>query len=102
MDDQKDWTWKLAASALVAGPIYQVLTHDMPISFEPENSEHLRLLQKANDTYIQGMIIQKPLGLRIINRQEKNSPHNSMDRSSRTSRQGDSKGFNVAIPAKNY
>ena len=59
MEHHEDWTSKLPASAKVAGPIYQVLMHDMPLSFEPQNAEHLKLLRKANHIYIQGMIIQR-------------------------------------------
>ena len=59
MERHKDWTIKLAPSAHVAVPIQQVLVHDMPLSFMPENQEHLKQLQKANDVYIQGMVTQR-------------------------------------------
>ena len=58
MEHHKEWTTNLAASAQVAGLVYQVLVHDMLLSFEPENSEHLKQLQEANHVYIQGMTIQ--------------------------------------------
>ena len=59
IERHKDWTTKFTPSAQVAGPIHQVLVHDMPLSCETESSEHLKQLQKANDVYIQGMVIQR-------------------------------------------
>ena len=64
MEHHKEWTTNLAASAQVAGTVYQVLMHDMPLSFEPENPEHLKQLQKANHVYIQGMTIQRAAWLK--------------------------------------
>ena len=71
MEQHKDWTTKLAPSAQVAGPIHQVLFHDMPLSFMPENPEHLKQLQKANDVYIQGIFIQRAAWLKKNQQQGK-------------------------------
>ncbi|KAI0994241.1 hypothetical protein K3495_g13939 [Podosphaera aphanis] len=57
MDHQKGCTSKLAASAQVATPSYQVLLHDMPYTFQPESLEHLKELQRANELYVMGMRI---------------------------------------------
>ncbi|KHJ34689.1 hypothetical protein EV44_g3415 [Erysiphe necator] len=58
MEQRKEWTLKLAASAKMANPSYQVLIHDMPFSFQPEDPEYLKELQKANEMFIQGIQIQ--------------------------------------------
>ncbi|KAI1002562.1 hypothetical protein K3495_g5634 [Podosphaera aphanis] len=48
MEQETSWTSKLAPSARVASPRYQVLLHDIPLSFQPENAVHLKELQKEN------------------------------------------------------
>lgn len=64
MEINKDWTLKLAATAQVATPTYQVLVHDMPLSFEPGNPEHLKSIQSANELYIMGMKIDRAAWLK--------------------------------------
>lgn len=64
MEREKEWTSKLAATARVASPTYQVLIHDMPLTFQPENSEHLKMLQQANVLYLQGIRIHRAAWLK--------------------------------------
>ncbi|KAI0993153.1 hypothetical protein K3495_g15031 [Podosphaera aphanis] len=64
MEINKDWTRKLAATAQVASPTFQVLVHDMPLSFEPENPEHLKRIQEANQLYIMGIHIERAAWLK--------------------------------------
>lgn len=73
MDKQREWTSKLSATAQIASPTYQVLVHDIPFSFNPENLEQIRELEKANGRYIQGIGIQKAAWLRRNNRQGKSA-----------------------------
>ncbi|KAI1007038.1 hypothetical protein K3495_g1184 [Podosphaera aphanis] len=62
----KDWTRKLAATAHIATPTFQVLVHDMPLSFEPENPEHLMRIQDANQLYTMGIRIERAAWLKKI------------------------------------
>lgn len=64
MDLNKDWMLKLAATAHVATPFFQVLVHNMPLFLEPENPEHLKRLQSANEMYIMGIKIQRAAWLK--------------------------------------
>ena len=64
VEKQKEWTTKLAPTAQVASPMYQVLVHDMPLSFEPESHDQIKLLQQANALYLQGIRIQKAAWLK--------------------------------------
>lgn len=48
----------------MARPSYQVLIHDMPLTFDPENPEQIMELQKTNTLYIQGITIQKAAWLK--------------------------------------
>ncbi|KAI0995171.1 hypothetical protein K3495_g13010, partial [Podosphaera aphanis] len=64
MERQTDWTKKFAPTAQVANPWYQVLVHNMPLSFNPANAEDVKELQQANAMYIQGIRIQKAVWLK--------------------------------------
>ncbi|KAI0999501.1 hypothetical protein K3495_g8696 [Podosphaera aphanis] len=59
MDKQREWTSKLSATAQIDNPKYQVLVHDIPVSFNPENPQQIRELERANGRYIPGIGIQK-------------------------------------------
>lgn len=71
MESQKDWTQKLASTAHIATSSYQVLIHGMPLSFEPENSSHIKDLQLANDQYIPGLKIKCATWLKRTKQQGK-------------------------------
>ena len=71
MERQKDWTQKLATTAQVASDNYQVLVHGMPFSFEPENANHLKDLQDANDAHTPGIEIQRAVWLKKVKDTEK-------------------------------
>lgn len=71
MESQKDWTQKLASTAHIAASSYQVLIHGMPLSFEPENPDHIKELQLANDKYISGLKIQRATWLKRTKQQGK-------------------------------
>lgn len=60
----QDCTQKLATKAHIASPIYQVLIHAMPLSLKHENPEHIAALQGSNETYIEGVKIQKAMWLK--------------------------------------
>ncbi|KAI1003707.1 hypothetical protein K3495_g4497 [Podosphaera aphanis] len=64
MEQQTSWTSKLAPSAQVASPRYQVLIHNTPLSFQQENAVRLKELQKENQLYIPGMQILKAFWLK--------------------------------------
>ena len=70
IERQKEWTTKLAATAQVACPMYQVLVHDMPLSFEPQNIENLKLLQQENAVYFQGINLQRATWLKNLLKEE--------------------------------
>lgn len=73
MEKQKEWTTKLATTAQIASPSYQVLVHDMPLSFDLENPEQIKELQKENMLYIQGIGIQKAAWLKKNKQPGKNA-----------------------------
>ncbi|KAI0996003.1 hypothetical protein K3495_g12178 [Podosphaera aphanis] len=73
METQKDWTLKLAESAQVETPTYQVLVHDMPTTFEPENPDHLKKIQKANESYIMGLRLRRAAWLKKNKQPGKNA-----------------------------
>lgn len=73
MERQREWTSKLSATAQIASPTYQVLVHDIPFSFESENPEHVKDLQKANQLYLQGAKIQRAAWLKKNKRLGKTS-----------------------------
>lgn len=52
MEGQKNWTKKLSTTAHIVSVNYQVLVHDMPYTFQPENPEHIKELQKANEIHL--------------------------------------------------
>lgn len=64
MESQKEWTHKIAPTAHMATPNYQVLIHDMPFTFAPENPEHIKELEQNNILYIQGITIRKAAWLK--------------------------------------
>ncbi|KAI0993775.1 hypothetical protein K3495_g14409 [Podosphaera aphanis] len=64
METQKDWTQKIAPTAHLATPIYQVLIHNMPLTFNPEDKNQVKELQQTNLHYIQGITIQKAAWLK--------------------------------------
>ncbi|KHJ32722.1 putative zinc finger cchc-type protein [Erysiphe necator] len=66
MEKHKDWTQKLSSTAQIATPNYQVLVHDMSLSFDPENPEQIKELQNTNLLYIQGITIRKAAWLKKI------------------------------------
>ncbi|KAI1005374.1 hypothetical protein K3495_g2840 [Podosphaera aphanis] len=61
MEKHKDWAQKLSPTAQIAIPNYQVLVHDMPLTFDPEQLKELR---NANLLYIQGITIRKAAWLK--------------------------------------
>lgn len=71
MERQKDWTQKLATTAHAASENFQVLVHGMPFSFDPENLNHLKDLQDANDAHIPGIKIQRAVWLKKVKDTEK-------------------------------
>lgn len=73
MELHKEWTLKLATSARVTTPSYQVLIHEMPKSFQPDDPDPLRELQKANELYIQGIKIQRSTWLKNNKQPGKNA-----------------------------
>lgn len=48
---EREWAQKFSSTAHVAMPSYQVLVHDIPFSFDPENLEHLKELMQTNREY---------------------------------------------------
>ncbi|KAI0994281.1 hypothetical protein K3495_g13901 [Podosphaera aphanis] len=73
MERQTEWARKLATTAQIASTNYQVLVHDMPLSFQPENPEHINELKKANDAHIPGINIQRAAWLKRYRQPEKKS-----------------------------
>lgn len=73
MEQRKELTLKIAASAQMANPSYQVLIHDMPFSFQPKDPKHLKELQKANEMFIQGIQIQRAAWLKKNKQSDKTS-----------------------------
>ena len=71
MEKQKDWTQNLATTAQVASDYYQVLIHGMPFSFQPENPDHIKELQNANDAHTPGIKIQRAVWLKKTKETEK-------------------------------
>ncbi|KAI0990900.1 hypothetical protein K3495_g17287, partial [Podosphaera aphanis] len=64
MMEKREWAHKLSSTAHVAMPSYQVLIHDVPITFNPENLEQIKELQQMNSVYLQGIIIHKAAWLK--------------------------------------
>ncbi|KAI0995874.1 hypothetical protein K3495_g12306 [Podosphaera aphanis] len=64
MERQKDWTQNLATTAQVARDNYQVLIHNMPFSFQPEDPDHLKELKTANEAHIPGINIPRAAWLK--------------------------------------
>ncbi|KAI1003133.1 hypothetical protein K3495_g5079 [Podosphaera aphanis] len=59
METQKGWTTKLAPTAKIASKSYQVLAHDMPLSFDPSHEGQIKELEQANSLYLQDRAINK-------------------------------------------
>lgn len=59
MEKHTDWTTKLAPTAQVSNPTYQIFVHDISLSFDPGIAEYIKELQRANEIYLQGIRIQK-------------------------------------------
>ncbi|KAI1001063.1 hypothetical protein K3495_g7139 [Podosphaera aphanis] len=64
METRREWTTKLAPTAQIASKSYQVLAHDMPLSFDPSNEGHIKELEQANSLYLQGITIQRAAWLK--------------------------------------
>lgn len=64
--EKKSWTQKLSPMAQIATPNFQVLVHDVPLTFDPENSEQIKELQNADVLYIQGITIRKAAWLKKV------------------------------------
>ena len=71
METQRGWTTKLAPTAQIASKSYQILAHDMPLSFDPSNEGHIKELELANSLYLQGIKIQRATWLKKRHYQEK-------------------------------
>ncbi|KAI1001110.1 hypothetical protein K3495_g7092 [Podosphaera aphanis] len=70
---QQDWVVKLSLTAHIASPTFQVLVHDMPLSFDPEKREQIKELESTNRQYLRGLEIKKASGLKKIGKPNKNS-----------------------------
>ncbi|POS83061.1 hypothetical protein EPUL_006084 [Erysiphe pulchra] len=57
METQRGWTTKLAPTAQIASKSYQVLAHNLPLSFDPSNMGHIKELDQARRLYLQGITI---------------------------------------------
>ncbi|KAI1004622.1 hypothetical protein K3495_g3592 [Podosphaera aphanis] len=49
MTEKREWAHKLSSTAHVAIPSYQVLIHDVPLTFNPDNPEQIKELQQTNN-----------------------------------------------------
>ncbi|KAI0994728.1 hypothetical protein K3495_g13453 [Podosphaera aphanis] len=59
MIEKREWAHKLSSTSHVAIPSYQVLIHDVPLTFNPENPEQIKELQQTNNKYLQDTTIHK-------------------------------------------
>ena len=64
LEKQKKWAQKLTTTAQIANTNYQVLVHNMPLSFLPESSEHVKDLKNSDAAHIPGITIQRATWLK--------------------------------------
>lgn len=62
MDKQREWTSKLSATAQIASPTIQVLVHEIPFSFNPEDLEQIKELEKKMEGISKALEYKKPPG----------------------------------------
>ncbi|KHJ32508.1 hypothetical protein EV44_g3555 [Erysiphe necator] len=62
MEKQRDWTQKLAPTAQNVSRSYQVLLHDMPLTFDPDNHEHIRNFNRLTPSIYKGLLSKGLLG----------------------------------------